>query len=208
MSKIFQFLQQRLGMSASEATFSIILCSKVSVLWVVGSWRGRKVKKSFTSMEIRQTQNSCSKQFILQISSVFTEQWRLGVNKSVWQRKKRDESIYLWTTRCWQVYNGKKYNSWYLIRQRHLETVCEKTFWASKRWPVEYGSHNYVKKTYGQPGRITKIDLTETTVGEQSLLYDGNTHFLDLFWWQLFPKAQSLDQFWNFKLWKFLMDEG
>ena len=35
---------------------------------------------------IQQTQDSCSKQFILFVSSVFTEQWRIGVNISAWQR--------------------------------------------------------------------------------------------------------------------------
>ena len=35
--------------------------------------------------------------------------------------------MYLWTTRCRQVYNRKKYNSWYLFRPWHLATGCEKT---------------------------------------------------------------------------------
>ena len=42
----------------------------------------------FTSIEILCIQNSCSKQFILSISSVFTEQLRIGVINSVWQKKK------------------------------------------------------------------------------------------------------------------------
>ena len=77
----------------------VIFCSKVSVPWVVESWSRRKVKVPFTSMEIRWTQNSFSKQFSLYISSVFTEQQRTGVINSVWQKKKRDEPVFLWTTR-------------------------------------------------------------------------------------------------------------
>ena len=42
----------------------VILCSKVSVPWVVESKSRRMVKPPFTSTEIQQTQNSCSKQFI------------------------------------------------------------------------------------------------------------------------------------------------
>ena len=38
-----------------------------------------------------------------------------------------------------------------------------------------------------------------TTDGEQSLFFAEHTHFLDLFlnpkFWQLFPKAQSVNQF-------------
>ena len=70
----------------------------------------------------------------------------LGVNNLAWQRKRRDESICLWTKKCWQVYHPKKYNFWYLIRQWHLETVCVKTFWASKHCPAECGSHSFVKQ--------------------------------------------------------------
>ena len=38
-----------------------------------------------------------------------------------------------------------KYNSWYRLRQQHLETGCEKRCCASKRWPVKYSSHNVRK---------------------------------------------------------------
>ena len=60
---------------------------EVSVPWVVESWKERKVKKPCTPMENRQTQSSCSRLFTLQISSVFTEQCRIGVNHSAWQKK-------------------------------------------------------------------------------------------------------------------------
>ena len=48
----------------------------------------RTVKKAYNSLKIRRTQSSCSNQFILWISWVFTEQWRIRVNNSAWQRKK------------------------------------------------------------------------------------------------------------------------
>ena len=98
-------------------------------------------------MEIHRTQNSCSELFILQISPVFTEPWRIGVNSSAWQRKKR-------------VWSHTKYNFWYLLRKWHLETVCKNTFWASKLCPQKFSSQGYVK-TLGlnivyQPGRCIK----------------------------------------------------
>ena len=121
--------------SGSKKQGSLYL--KAPVLWVVESWRGRKVSKLFASMEIREIQNSCSKHFILWISSVFAEQWRVGANNSASQRKRRDEIIYMWTKVCWQVYHHMKYNFWYLFRQGHLETVCKKILWISKRCPTE-----------------------------------------------------------------------
>ena len=39
-------------------------------------------------MRMLQTQNSCSESFILWVSSVFTEQFRIGVRNSVWQKTK------------------------------------------------------------------------------------------------------------------------
>ena len=83
----------------------VIQNSKVSVPWVVESWSTRKVKPPLTSTEILWTQNSCSKQFITWISSVFTEQWRTGVTNLVRQKKRRDEPVLLWTTRFWPSWN-------------------------------------------------------------------------------------------------------
>ena len=59
------------------------------------------------------------------ISSACTEQWRFGVINSAWQRMKRDQPTYLWTTRCWQLEHHMKYNFWYLLRQWHPLGYCE-----------------------------------------------------------------------------------
>ena len=59
--------------------------------WVVEFWECWQEKKPYTSMRMLQTQNSCSESFILRISSVFTEQFRIGVSNSVWQKTKRDK---------------------------------------------------------------------------------------------------------------------
>ena len=67
----------------------VILSSKVSMLRVVGSWCKRKADIPFLYMEILWIQNSCSKQFVLPISSVLTEQLRIGVINSVWQKKQK-----------------------------------------------------------------------------------------------------------------------
>ena len=65
--------------------------SQVPVLRIVEFWERWKEKKPCTSMRILQTQNSCSEPFILWIGSAFTEQFRIGVNSSAWQRKKRNK---------------------------------------------------------------------------------------------------------------------
>ena len=84
---------------------------------------------------------------------------------------------------------------------------------ASKRWPVKYSWHNFEKKLTSNIlwlGSRTKFDQIETTDGEQLLFCAENIRFLDTVrkpkLWQLFLKAQLLDQFWKFILWKFLTD--
>ena len=52
----------------------VILSSKAPALRVVKSWSRGKADVPFTSMEILQIQNSCSKQFTLSVSPVSTEQ--------------------------------------------------------------------------------------------------------------------------------------
>ena len=66
-------------------------------------------------MRILQTQNSCSEPFVLWIGSAFTEQFRIGVNSSAWQRKKRDKKNLLerknpWAKVRWQVWNRQEVN--------------------------------------------------------------------------------------------------
>ena len=58
------------------------------------SWNLDKRKTTetpYTSMRMFQTPSSCYGSFILSVSSVFTEQFRNGVNNSAWQWKKKDK---------------------------------------------------------------------------------------------------------------------
>ena len=63
-----------------------------------------------------------------------------------------------------------------------------------------------------QLGMKKKLDSTRTTGGEELFFSVGNAHFLELILnhesMQLFPKAQSLDQFWMSELSKFLKNMG
>ena len=82
-----QWLHRWFSGSRKQVTQSL----QVPVLRVVEFWERWKEKKPCPSMRILQTQNSCSEPFVLWIGSAFTEQFRLGVNSSAWQRKKRDK---------------------------------------------------------------------------------------------------------------------
>ena len=104
----------------------------------------------------------------------------------------------------------KKYNFWYLLRQRHLETVCEKTFWTSKHCPAESSSHFQHRGSDGM--KFFKFDLTRTTGGEALFLSVGNTQFLELILnlesLQQFLEEQLLDQLLKFESWKILEGYG
>ena len=108
-----------------------------------------KERQMYHSLQWRffQIQNSCSKQFTLSISSVSSEQLRIGVTNSAWQKKKKDESLFLWTIKFWPWWSQKKWNCWYLLRPRRLETGCKEAHWASKFWKRRYSLHNFVKKS-------------------------------------------------------------
>ena len=82
-----QWLHRWFSDSRKQVTQSL----QVPVLRVVEFWERWKEKKPCTSMRILQTQNSCSEPFVLWIGSAFTEQFRIGVNSSAWQKKKRDK---------------------------------------------------------------------------------------------------------------------
>ena len=84
----------------TDSKKSVIWYSKVSVHWVGFFWSKRDVKHLCTSTESSWIQNFCSKQFILWISSVNTEQGRIGATISVRQKKGVDEPELLWT-RFW-----------------------------------------------------------------------------------------------------------
>ena len=122
----------------SDSKRLVILSSEVPVLRVVESWSKRRFHK---------IQNSCSEQFTLSISSVSTEQLRVGVTNSAWQKKKKDASLFLWTIKCWPWWSQKKWNCWYhfrpapgnwiqwgalsfqiLEKKEKLTQLCEKAF--------------------------------------------------------------------------------
>ena len=75
----------------SDSRKQVTQSSQVPVPRVVEFWDCWKEKRPYTSMRMLQTQNSCSESFIMYISSVFTEQFRLGVSNSVWERTRRDK---------------------------------------------------------------------------------------------------------------------
>ena len=97
---------------------------------------------------------------------------------------------------------------------RNLMQDGKKFHYLCPSWLVRYSWPNSAKKLTSnillQEGSSTRFDQMETTDGEQLLFWAENTRFLDLFrkpkLWQLFPKAQSLDQVWKFILWKFVTD--
>ena len=57
---------------------------------------------------------------------------RNSCEDSAWQKKKKDESLFLWTIKLWPWWSQKKWNCWYLLRPRRLETGCKEAHWASK----------------------------------------------------------------------------
>ena len=144
----------------------VMPCPK-SVLWVVGSWKGRKWRNH--TLEWRFIEHR-----ILVPNYSFREsaQYVRIRGELMWTRRldrnRRDEIIDLWTKLFWQAWSHTKYNFCYLLWKWHLETVCKKTFWASKRCPTKFISWSYMK-TLGwnivyQPGWCIKLDLTRTTV--------------------------------------------
>ena len=81
--------------------------------WVVELCKRRLAETPHTSMRMLETQRSCSESFILKISSASTEQFRIGVNTSVWWRKKRNKKDLLegknpWAKVYYQVWILKK----------------------------------------------------------------------------------------------------
>ena len=134
------FCSQQNG-TAIQRNWSLCV-QKYQCFWVVGSWSRRRVKIPYTSMEIQQTQNSCSKQFILWIGPASTEQCELVLPIRL-DGGRKGTSQFICGQKCVDKCTTlKKYNSWYLLRQRHLETFYKKTLWASKHCPVEFGPHN------------------------------------------------------------------
>ena len=200
----------------SDSNELVILCSKVSVPWVVGSWSRRRVKRPYTSMEIQHTQQLLFQTVhsVNQLSShgavakwchqfCLTEEGKGRVTLSMDNKMLTSvppEDVQLLVSHpTLAPENRMRENvlSFEALSSRiQLTQLCGKAYF-------QY------RETAGKKNK--KIDLTGTTVGELSLLHAGNTHFPDLLLnskWQPFPKAQSLDQFWKFASWKFLMNMG
>ena len=78
-----------------------------SVFKSTSAW-SRRILKQREAMEILLIQNSCSKQFTLSIKSVSTEQLRIGAVNSAWQKKKKDESLFLWTINFWPCWGARR----------------------------------------------------------------------------------------------------
>ena len=155
-----------------------------------------KRKKGFENYslqwEIRETQNSCSKQFILWISSVLTEQWRSGANNSPWQRKRRDEIIHLWTKVYWQVYHHMKYNFRCLFARQYseLRSIVQqnsvfKTMWRRLASTSCFGKDDLKKldQTTTDMGNLFHLirEYTLSRANPQSRVFaaipDGNDHW-------------------------------
>ena len=121
----------------------VILSSKAPVLW---RW--------FL------IQNSCSTQFTLWITS----ELRIGVINSPWQNKKKDKSVLLWTSKFWPQWNQKKWNCWYLLRPRHLETGCREAGKEGSAYTTLWkNSSNILCLRW----RRTKFDRMQTTDGRE-----------------------------------------
>ena len=84
------------------------LFSQTSVLRIDELSNEDKTKVPFTSIENPRTRNSCFRRFILQLSSVSTEQRRTGVLSSTWRMKRKDLMQFLWTVKCWLLWSQKK----------------------------------------------------------------------------------------------------
>ena len=80
------------------------------MLWIEEFSNEDKTKVSFTSTGNPRTRNSCFKRFILQLSSVSTEQRRTGVLSSAWRLKRKDQMQFLWTVKWWLLWSQKKWN--------------------------------------------------------------------------------------------------
>ena len=86
------------------------LFSQASVFWIEEFSNEDRTKVPFTSIGNPRTRNSCFRRFILQLSSVSTEQRRTGVLSSAWRLKRKDQMQFLWTAKCWLLWSQKKWN--------------------------------------------------------------------------------------------------
>ena len=151
------------------------------------SWSKKRRKVQFIWMEILWTRNSCFKQFVLSISSIYgaVTNWcyQFGLTNDEKERVNVGVSSEPGNleTRCKEARDsecGKKI---------HMTQLCEKG-----PIPTSCDSRKFLQK----------IDRMRTTDVEQLFSVLRVFEFLTISenpqLWQLFPKAQSLDQFWKF----------
>ena len=143
-----------------------------------------------------------------------TEQLRIGVTNSVRQKKKRDEPALLRTTRLSQCWNQKEVQLLVSPPTRATVNRMQGRVLSFDRLAGKIQLTQLCEKLISyiflQPANSTKFDQMGTTDGEKLLFCAENTRFLDIIrmpkLWQLFLKAQSLNRFWKFILWKFWTD--
>ena len=151
--------------------------SKVSVLWVVESW-----KRRITVTPIHLNADASNTELLFRIiHSVNHSVYGIGANKSAWQRKKNRKNPF--PKVYWQVWNNKRWNFWYLFQDLYLETVCGKTFRTSNHCPRQFDSQRFANSHRSGTGYqlvwAAKLDLTRTTVLGRSFHYAESTRFLE-----------------------------
>ena len=159
----------------NDSKKQVITCSKSISAVSHGILKRKKGKKT-----IHFNGDSSNREFLFQtcqISSICTEQWRIGANNSAWQRKRKNEIIYLWKNMTSVPPHEVQFLEF--LPTMASGNSLQKTFWASKHRPTEWSSQSYVR-TLGlsiafQPWWCIKLDLTRTTVVGKFLHYVGNT---------------------------------
>ena len=181
----------------SDSKKLVILCSKVSVPSAVGSWSRRRVKKT-----IRFNGDSTNTEGINQLSVYgAVVNW---CHHSAWQRKKGTSQF---------ICGQQDFDKCTTGRSTTLGISSDSGTWkqdARKRFELQALSQNFVQKLTSnivwQPGSGTKFDLAGRRLRNYHSSMPGIHSFPYLFLdpksWQLFPKAQSLDQFWKFELYR------
>ena len=169
----------------SDSKILVIQYLRASVLWVVESWKRKITETPYISTRMLQTQSSHSDSSILQISSVFTEQFRIGVNNLVWEEESeserplaRKESV---TKGVLSSMNALEAKLFYVLQDFHLETVCRNTFRTSnpclRQFDLQYANTQSLRIEFDLV-LATKPGLTGTTVLGNWLHCVENTRFL------------------------------
>ena len=114
--RLYSFYQDAVGIDGEAIEFE----------WKIfpGILKRKRVEKRYISMDIQQTQNSCS---VIQLS-IFGALANWCHKFGLTEEEKGRANFICGQQDVDQVYKRKKYNFWYLLRQWHLETGCKKTF--------------------------------------------------------------------------------